>query len=86
MIRIIDGFEILDFDEGNRKGIFVIYKVNGKNYTQSKIYNVEKEKKEKLITVLEDYTKTNREAEELCRTIPMITIINSVEDIIFDRN
>lgn len=82
MIRIIDGFEILDFDEGNRKGIFVIYKVNGKNYTQSKIYNVEKEKKEKLITVLEDYTKTNREAEEMCRTIGLCTILSKVYEIV----
>lgn len=82
MIRIIDGFEILDFDEGNRKGIFVIYKVNGKNYTQSKIYNVEKEKKEKLITVLEDYTKANREAEEMCGTIGLCTILSKVYEIV----
>lgn len=82
MIRIIDGFEILDFDEGNRKGIFVIYKVNGKNYTQSKIYNVEKEKKEKLITVLEDYTKINREAEEMCGTIGLCTILSKVYEIV----
>ena len=82
MIRIIDGFEILDFDEGNRKGIFVIYKVKGKNYTQSKIYNVEKEKKEKLRTILEDYTKTNREAEEMCGTIGLCTILSKVYEIV----
>lgn len=82
MIRIIDGFEIQDFDEGNRKGIFIIYKVNGKYYTQSKIYNVEEEKKEELQIILEDYTKTNREAEEMCKTIGLCTILSKVFEIV----
>ena len=46
MIRIIDDFEFRHFDEGNRKGIFIIYTVNGEYYTQSKIYGVDEAKEE----------------------------------------
>ena len=82
MIRIIDDFEFRHFDEGIRKGIFIIYKVYGEYYTQSKIYGVDEEKEEELRRMLEDYTKTNRKSEELCGTIGVCTILSKVYEIV----
>lgn len=84
-IRAINGFKIRRFCEGKRRGIFIIYKIDGEFFTQSKYYDVEDSKIEKVRGLLEDYTKTNKEATELCRTIHLVTILNAVENIIFDE-
>ena len=80
-VRAINGFRVEEHDEG----ITISYLINGDFFTQSKYSNVDKEKIEKIKERLEDYTSTNREAKELCRTIPLITIINFIENIILDN-
>ena len=85
-IRAINGFEIRRFWAGKRRGIFIIYKIDGEFFTQSKYYDVENSEIERVRRLLEDYTATNREATELCSTIHLISIINAVENIIFDKN
>ena len=79
---VIDDFTIRKFDEGERKGIFIIYKVNGKPYTQTKIYDIDDGKIEELRVMLRDNTATNREAQELCGTIGLCTILSRVYDIV----
>lgn len=85
-VRAINGFSIWKIITKKHLWIVIRYEINGELFIQSKYKDINEEKIEKVKELLEDYTKVNLEAEELCRTIPMITIINSVEDIIFDRN
>ncbi len=82
-VRAINGFKVRRFRRDNKKGIFIKYLIDGEFFTQSKYYDVDEEKIQKVEELLEDYTSLNREAEELCRTIPLTTIIVAVEDIIF---
>ena len=85
-VRAINGFEIQEKSTGESKDIVIRYKINGEFFTQSKYSDVDEEKIKKVNELLEDYTEVNSEAEELCRTIPMITIISAVEEIIFERD
>lgn len=84
-IRAINGFEIRRFCEGKCVGILIIYKIDGEFFTQSKYYDVNNSKIKKIRECLEDYTKTNSEATELCSTIHLFSILNTVENIIFDE-
>mgnify|MGYP005756941759 CR=1 FL=1 len=81
-VRAINGFRIKEQNDG---GIIIQYLVDGAFFTQSKYRDVDKEKIERIKERLEDYTSTNREAKELCRTIPLMTIINFIENIILDN-
>ena len=83
-VRAVNGFMIRRFVRDNKKGIIIVYKIDNTLFTQSKYYDVDEEKLDKIKEKLKDYTSTNKEAEELCRTIPLMTIINAVEEIIFD--
>ncbi len=83
-VRAVNGFMIRRFVRDNKKGIIIVYKIDNTFFTQSKYYDVDEEKLDKIKEKLKDYTSTNKEAEELCRTIPLMTIINAVEEIIFD--
>ena len=83
-VRAVNGFMIRRFVRDNKKGIIIVYKIDNTFFTQSKYYDVDEEKLDRIKEKLKDYTSTNKEAEELCRTIPLMTIINAVEEIIFD--
>ena len=84
-VRAVNGFEIREErNKDNRRVIIIEYKIDNKFFTQSTYYDVDEEKIQKVKEKLEDYTSTNREAEELCRTIPLPTILNSVDRIMYD--
>ena len=84
-VRAVNGFEIREErNKDNRRVIIIEYKIDNEFFTQSTYYDVDKEKIQKVKEKLEDYTSTNREAEELCRTIPLPTILNSVDRIMYD--
>ena len=85
-VAAINGFSIWKIITKKRISIVIRYEINGKFFWQSKYKNINEEKIAKVRELLEDYTKENLKAEELCRTIPITTIISFVEDIIFDRN
>lgn len=82
MTGVVNGFKIHPFHEGNRQGIFVIYKIDGKSYTESKIYDVDEEKIEKIRARLENDTNINKEAKELCEIVAFITILHRVFEIV----
>ncbi len=84
-VRAVNGFEIREErNKDNRRVIIIEYKIDNEFFTQSTYYDVDEEKIQKVKEKLEDYTSTNREAEELCRTIPLPTILNSVDRIMYD--
>ena len=84
-VRAVNGFEIREeSSKDNRRVIIIEYKIDNEFFTQSTYYDVDEEKIQKVKEKLEDYTSTNREAEELCRTLHLPTIVNAVERIIFD--
>lgn len=82
-VRAINGFKIRRFHHEDKKGIIIKYEINGEFFTQSKYDDVSEEKIKKVRERLDDLTRVNEKANELCSTIPMMTIINAVEDIIF---
>lgn len=84
-VRAVNGFEIREeSNKDNRRVIIIEYKIDNEFFAQSTYYDVDEEKIQKVKEKLEDYTSTNREAEELCRTIPLPTILNSVDRIMYD--
>ena len=91
-VKAIDEYVIFKFLREEENGdedanvLYVVFKSNGAFFTQTfKYYDVSEEKEVKIREVLDDYTKTNQEATELCRTISMVTFICTIEDIVFDR-
>ena len=84
-IRAINGYELKRFYVGERWGIFVIYTINGEFFTRSKYYEVNNSKVKKICKKLDDFTKMNQEATELCQTISMVTIISTIDKIVFDN-
>lgn len=85
-VRAVNGYMLRKFTRDNKKCLIIVYLIDGEFFTQSKYYDVSQEKLIKVKERLDDYTTTNKEAEEVCRTIPLMTIINAVEDIIFKPN
>lgn len=84
-VRAVNGFEIREErNKDNRRVIIIEYKIDNEFFAQSTYYDVDEEKINKIEEKLKDYTSTNQEAEELCRTISLMTIVNAVEKIIFD--
>ena len=84
-VRAVNGFTIRRFIRGNIRGIIVVYMIDNEYYSWSRYCNVDEEKIQKVKEKLEDYTSTNREAEELCRTISLKSIREEVDRIIFDN-
>ena len=84
-VRAINGFDIRIIGTEKYNEILIQYKINGEFFIQSKYKNINEKKIREINDLLEDYTHVNLEAEELCRTIPMTTMINAVEDIVFER-
>lgn len=84
-VRAINGFDIRIIGTKKYNEILIQYKINGEFFIQSKYKNINEKKIREINDLLEDYTHVNLEAEELCRTIPMTTMINAVEDIVFER-
>ena len=83
-VRAVNGFKIRRFTRNDIRGIFIIYMIDDKYVRKSKYYNVEEEKIEKVKKKLKDYTSTNRETQELCRTISLETMQESVDRIMYD--
>ena len=84
-VRAINGFDIRIIGTKKYNEILIQYKINGEFFIQSKYKNINEKKIREINDLLEDYTHVNLEAGELCRTIPMTTMINAVEDIVFER-
>lgn len=84
MKGVVNGFQVRSFTRNDQKGIFVVYTVDRKPFTSSKYYPVNEETIKKVKEKLEDYTTTNQQVDELCQTIPLVTMIYFVEKIIFN--
>ena len=68
-VRAINGFKILRSCKGKTIELIIRYEIDGEFFTQSKYYNVSEEKIREVKERLDDFTKVNSEATELCRTI-----------------
>lgn len=84
-VRAVNGFMIRRFVRDDIKGIIIVYKIDDEYYARSKFFDVDEEKIRRVKEKLKDYTSTNWEAEELCRTISLKSIREEVDRIIFDN-
>lgn len=89
--RKIDGYKVLDTqskgtEEAERlRDVTIEYYSNGKLFTTSKYKCVSAEKVTKIKDKLLDYTLYNIGEESMASVIPLLTIINEVEQIIYDN-
>lgn len=86
MKGVVNGYKIQRFNLSGRNGIFIHYLKDGKTFTHSKYYDVDDDKILKVRKRLNDYTSINKKETELCRTLTLVTMIDAVENIIFDRH
>ena len=85
-VKAINGYKIRRFWQGKRKGIFIIFKVDDEFFTSTlKYYNVSEEKIARVKEILDEYTKINRGMTQICSTIPMVTFLKSIEEVIFEN-
>lgn len=84
-VRAVNGFMIRRFIRDDIRGIIIVYKIDNEYVGKSKYYDVGEEKIQEVKEKLKDYISTNMEAEELCRTIPLRNIRESIDRIIFDN-
>lgn len=84
MKGVVNGFEVRTFTKDDQKGIFVVYKIDERPLTYSKHYPIDEEDIKRVKEKLEDCTKTNNEADKLCQTIPLLSMIYFVKKIIVD--
>ncbi len=85
MKGVVNGYKIKRFSSRSRNGIFIYYLKDGAFFTSSKYYNVDGNTILKVQERLDDYTSINQKESELCRTLTLVTMIDAVENIIFDR-
>lgn len=85
MKGVVNGYTIQRFSSCGRNGIFIHYLKDGNIFTHSKYYDVDDDKILKVRKRLNDYTSINKKETELCRTLTLVTMIDAVENIIFDR-
>ena len=84
-LRIVNDFEIVQYSERGKSIIIIRYLISGKPLTSSKYENISEEKVAEIKELLIDYTSTNRMVENLCQSIPLLTMIHEVERIIYDE-
>ena len=88
----IDGYGILEFGNGEiasngreLKNIVITYISNIEVFANSFQYkNVTEEKVKEIKDVISDFTSYNFKVD-ICSAIPLITIINEVERIIYNK-
>lgn len=85
MKEVVNGYTIQRFSSGGRNGIFIHYLKDGNIFTHSKYYDVDDDKILAVRKRLNDYTSINQKETEFCRTLSLVTMIDAVENIIFDR-
>lgn len=85
MKEVVNGYTIQQFSSGGRNGIFIHYLKDGNIFTHSKYYDVDDDKILEVRKRLNDYTSINQKETEFCRTLSLVTMIDAVENIIFDR-
>lgn len=85
MKGVVNGYKIKRFSSRSRNGIFIYYLKDGAFFASSKYYNVDENTILKVQERLDDYTLINNKETELCRTLTLVTMIDAVENIIFDR-
>mgnify|MGYP004466481175 FL=1 len=85
MKEVVNGYTIQRFSSDGRNGIFIHYLKDGNIFTHSKYYDVDDDKILEVRKRLNDYTSINQKETEFCRTLSLVTMIDAVENIIFDR-
>ncbi len=84
-VKAINGYKIRRFWQGKRKGIFIIFKMDDEFFTSTlKYYNVSEEKIARVKEILDEYTEINRGMTQICSTIPLVTFLKSIEEVIFE--
>lgn len=86
VVPIDESVELDKLNDTESTDIYVHYFIDDRILTHSQYFMVSKNKIDRIQERLEDYTSTNQEETELCRTIPLISMIDAVENIIFDRH
>ena len=86
MKGVVNGYAVQRFSSCGRNGIFIHYLKDGNIFTHSKYYDVDNDKILEVRKRLNDYTSINQKETELCRTLTLVTMIDAVENIIFNRH